>query len=99
MIHSTSLGGGGTEHINSTIMGTTPQNLNSIEEYRTKFLGLVSHEFFHTWNVKYLRPKGIVPYNFMEENYLEELWIAEGTTSYFDDLILVRENLNPPKII
>lgn len=91
MIHSTSLGGGGTEHINSTIMGTTPQNLNSIEEYRTKFLGLVSHEFFHTWNVKYLRPKGIVPYNFMEENYLEELWIAEGTTSYFDDLILVRE--------
>ena len=93
MIHSTPSGGGGTEHLNSTIMGVRPKDLSTIEEYRQKFLGLVVHEFFHTWNVKYLRPKGITPYNFMSENYVKELWISEGSTSYYDELLLARIGL------
>jgi predicted metalloprotease with PDZ domain len=89
LLHCTNSGGGGTEHINSTIMGFRPYGFKNPDSYRG-FLGLVSHEFFHTWNVKQLRPKGIHPYDFTKENYTQELWIAEGTTSYFDQLILVR---------
>lgn len=89
MLHLTPQGGGGTEHINSTIMGARPFVFRNAETYRS-FLGLVSHEFFHTWNVKQLRPKGILPYAFTKENYTEELWIVEGTTSYYGPLILVR---------
>jgi len=94
MLHITPHGGGGTEHINSTIMGTGPGTFKTPAGYQG-FLGLVSHEYFHTWNVKQLRPKGILPYDYMHENYLKELWIAEGTTSYFDGLILVRCGLSP----
>ena len=89
MLHITPHGGGGTEHINSTIMGTGPGAFKTPSSYQG-FLGLVSHEYFHTWNVKQLRPKGLLPYDYMHENYTKELWIAEGTTSYFDGLILVR---------
>jgi len=81
--------GGGTEHINSTIMQRRPFAFDSPEEYQD-FLGLVSHEYFHTWNVKQLRPKGITPYDYTKEDYVKELWIAEGTTSYYGPLLLVR---------
>ncbi|MCX6132290.1 MAG: PDZ domain-containing protein [Ignavibacteriales bacterium] len=94
MLHITSRGGGGTEHLNSTIMQTSPASFRTPAGYQG-FLGLVSHEYFHTWNVKQLRPKGILPYDFMHENYVKELWIAEGTTSYFDGLLLVRCGLHP----
>lgn len=50
----------------------------------------MSHEFFHTWNVKRLRPAGIVPYDWKKENYVRELWLAEGGTSYYGNLQLVR---------
>ncbi|MER3524007.1 MAG: peptidase M61 [Ignavibacteria bacterium] len=82
-------GGGGTEHENSCVMGARPFLFQDSSAYKN-FLGLVSHEFFHTWNVKRLRPAGITSYVWMEENYVEELWVAEGTTSYYDDLLLVR---------
>lgn len=82
-------GSGGTEHLNSCVMGARPFIFKDPIAY-TKFLGLVSHEFFHTWNVKRLRPAGIQPYDWTKENYVEELWVAEGTTSYYDDLLLVR---------
>ncbi len=88
-IHCQPNAGGGTEHINSTIMGVRPFIFTNAKAYKG-FLGLVSHEFFHTWNVKQLRPKGISPYDFSRENYTEELWVSEGTTSYYDDLMLVR---------
>lgn len=88
LLHCTPSSGGGTEHINSTIMGTRPFVFNNPESYNG-FLGLVSHEYFHTWNVKQLRPKGIHPYDYSKENYCQELWIAEGTTSYYDDLLLI----------
>lgn len=84
--------GGGTEHLNSTIMQTRPSTFESESAYQG-FLGLVSHEFFHTWNVKQLRPSGIHPYDYEKENYTKLLWVAEGTTSYYDDLSLVRTGL------
>ncbi len=82
-------GSGGTEHMNSCVMGARAFVFRDPSAY-TKFLGLVSHEFFHTWNVKRLRPAGIQTYDWTKENYVEELWVAEGTTSYYDDLLLVR---------
>jgi predicted metalloprotease with PDZ domain len=88
MLHLSS-GGGGTEHINSTIMQTRPFAFKNRGSYRG-FLGLVSHEYFHTWNVKRLRPAGISPYDYTRENYIKELWLAEGTTSYYGGLFLVR---------
>ena len=94
MLHITARGGGGTEHINSTIMQTSPGTFKSPAGYQG-FLGLVSHEYFHTWNVKQLRPKGILPYDYMHENYVRELWVAEGSTSYFDGLLLIRCGLSP----
>ncbi len=85
-------GGGGTEHINSSVMGARPFIFKDPVAY-PKFLGLVSHEFFHTWNVKRLRPAGLQTYDWSKENYVEELWVAEGTTSYYDDLLLVRAGM------
>lgn len=89
MIHCQPNASGGTEHINSTIMGVRPFAFSNPATYKG-FLGLVSHEFFHTWNVKQLRPKAIAPYDFSKENYSEEFWVSEGATSYYDDLLLVR---------
>lgn len=84
--------GGGTEHWNSTVMQTSPRFAETESSYQ-RFLGLVSHEMFHTWNVKRLRPAGLVPYDYLRENYTDLLWVAEGTTSYYDDLVLVRTGL------
>jgi predicted metalloprotease with PDZ domain len=86
-------GGGGTEHLNSTIMQTGPFGFKNPGSYHG-FLGLVSHEYFHTWNVKQLRPKGIAPYDYTKENYVYELWVAEGTTSYYSGLMLQRAGLS-----
>jgi len=89
IVHSTPQSGGGTEHINSTVVGIKPQAFESDEGYES-FLRLISHEFFHTWNVKQLKPAGLTPYDWTKENYTSELWIAEGGTSYYDGLMLVR---------
>ncbi len=99
LVHAGAGAGGGTEHLNSTIMqvpldrleGSTSRN----DDYRG-FLGLVSHEFFHTWNVKQLRPSDMVPYELDHENYSTLFWVAEGTTSYYDDLTLERAGLVKP---
>ena len=87
--------GGGTEHINSTIMQRGPFGFGTPEGYRS-FLGLISHEYFHTWNVKQLRPQGIAPYDYTKEDYVNELWVAEGTTSYYGPLMLVRLGYTTP---
>ena len=86
---------GGTEHLNSTIMLTSPATFERAASYE-RFLGLVSHEYFHTWNVKQFRPAGIHPYDYNRENYTDLLWVVEGTTSYYDDLSLVRAGLITP---
>jgi len=93
MLHCTPTGGGGTEHINSTIMGTRPYIFREPASYRG-FIGLSMHEFFHTWNVKQLRPAGITPYDFTKENYTEELWLAEGGTDYYTTILTRRAGFN-----
>ncbi|RPI17383.1 MAG: M61 family peptidase [Ignavibacteriae bacterium] len=89
IVHCGPQSGGGTEHINSTVVGVKPETLENDQLY-IDFLRLISHEFFHTWNVKQIRPKGITPYDYTKENYTEELWVAEGGTSYYDGLMLLR---------
>lgn len=96
LVHCAPNSGGGTEHINSTIMGTRPFIFKNPDTYRG-FLSLVAHEYFHTWNVKQLRPKGIHPYDYTKENYSPELWIAEGTTSYYENLVLLRAGFISPE--
>ncbi len=81
--------GGGTEHINSAAMGAKPFIFKSPETY-PGFRSLVSHEFFHTWNVKRLRPAALNTFDWTKESYTKELWIAEGTTSYYSGLMLLR---------
>ncbi len=89
-------GGGGTEHLNSCVLDIRESLLRTPDPGRG-YMGLVSHEFFHTWNVKRLRPKGMNPYDWTKENYYRELWLAEGGTSYLDNLLLVRGHLSPVK--
>jgi len=93
LTHASSRAGGGTEHLNSTIMQTSRASIEGSKDRSSsykRFLGLVSHEFFHTWNVKALRPAGINPYDYLKENYTDLLWVAEGTTSYYAALVRAR---------
>jgi predicted metalloprotease with PDZ domain len=91
-------GYGGLEHRNSTALICRRDDLphegmkESTSAYRT-FLGLASHEYFHAWNVKRVRPAAFVPYALGEENYTRLLWAFEGLTSYYDDLLLARAGL------
>jgi predicted metalloprotease with PDZ domain len=84
--------GGGLEHDNSTVLMCSRWTMRRRETY-LNWLALVSHEFFHTWNVRRLRPMPLMNYDYEQEQFIEELWIAEGITSYFDDLCLVRTGL------
>jgi predicted metalloprotease with PDZ domain len=85
-------GGGATEHINSAIFTIGPRY--SRRPLPCKGMaGILSHEFFHTWNVKRLRPRGMDPYDWSRENYYREIWIAEGSTSYMDALLMARTGL------
>jgi predicted metalloprotease with PDZ domain len=87
--------GGGTEHVNSTVIQCRPTAFASPKDYRD-FLSLISHEFFHTWNVKNFRPEGLKPYDYTKENYTKLLWVAEGATSYYDELLCVRAGVWTP---
>jgi predicted metalloprotease with PDZ domain len=83
---------GGLEHDNSTLVMTSRWNFRDKEKYED-WLSLMSHEFFHTWNIRRLRPVNLSPYDYERENYTRSLWIAEGVTSYYEDLMLVRAGL------
>lgn len=95
MITVTADGYGGLEHRASTALMASRKDLPAVgqtgqsEGYRT-FLGLVSHEYFHTWNVKRIKPAAFVPYDLAHENHTRLLWVFEGFTSYYDDLMLLR---------
>lgn len=95
-------GYGGLEHRDSSALICSRADLPPREvagvtpEYR-RFLGLASHEYFHLWNVKRLRPAELVPYRLEAENYTRQLWLFEGLTSYYDDLALRRAELIPPE--
>ncbi|QEG39646.1 M61 family metallopeptidase [Roseimaritima ulvae] len=83
---------GGLEHDNSTLLMASRWTFRNAERYRA-WLGLVSHELFHAWNVRRLRPRALAAYDYERENHFDELWIAEGITSYYDDLLQVRAGL------
>ncbi|MEX8549241.1 MAG: M61 family metallopeptidase [Mucilaginibacter sp.] len=92
IIHNFNQGGGGLEHCSSTVLDVTRTAYADEKTYQD-FLGLVSHEYFHLWNVKRLRPKALGPFDYQQENYTTSLWIAEGFTAYYDNLVLCRANL------
>ena len=76
--------GGGLEHRNSTVLGIDPLHLVVDEHIQQKFLPLVCHEFFHTWNVKRILPEAFRPYDLQREVYTELLWLSEGFTTYYE---------------
>jgi predicted metalloprotease with PDZ domain len=80
-------GYGGLEHRSSQLSHFDGSELADPKRYQL-FLGLVAHEYFHAWNVKSIRPEALGPFDYFRENYTEELWFAEGITSYFDDKIV-----------
>lgn len=88
-------GYGGLEHRRSTSLIASRDSLPQpgveavTDDYRD-FLGLCSHEYFHTWNVKRIKPAVYEPYDLQNEVYTDLLWAFEGITSYYDDLALVR---------
>ena len=107
LLNSVDDGYGGLEHRASTALIAARRDLprlaapgaspgakpeESTDGYVT-LLGLISHEYFHTWNVKRLRPRDFAPYDYTRENYTELLWFFEGFTSYYDDLFLRRAGL------
>ena len=98
LLHAPGSGYGGLEHRWSSSNICSRDNLpirgdeGVSPEYRT-FLGLVSHEYFHLWNVKRMKPAAFTPYDLSEESHTELLWVFEGITSYYDDLALVRSGL------
>ena len=90
---------GGLEHQNSTSLISPREDLpranepeEPSEDYQ-RFLGLCSHEYFHSWLVKFIRPENFVNYDLNKEGYTSLLWIFEGFTSYYDDLILLRSGV------
>lgn len=109
MLNAVDEGYGGLEHRNSTALvcgrkdlprladtslgnGPSPAASRQPDGYGT-LLGLISHEYFHTWNVKRLRPAEFAGYDYGQENYTSLLWFFEGFTSYYDDLLLRRAGL------
>jgi predicted metalloprotease with PDZ domain len=85
-------GGSGLEHRDSTVLLTDPFRTRSRKAY-LGWLGLAAHELFHAWNVKRLRPVELGPFDYERENYTRSLWVAEGVTSYYDDLLVRRAGL------
>ena len=83
---------GGLEHMSSTLMMAHADQMLDEGRYED-WLGLASHEFFHTWNAKRLRPEPLGPFDYEREVYTDDLWIVEGFTSYYDDLLLMRAGL------
>ena len=109
ILHLRANTGGGLEHANSTALGyprfgfriqtgdratsASPAATGAPERDYRGFLSLVSHEFFHLWNVKRIRPDVLGPFDYTQENYTKVLWVAEGITDYYADLLLRRAGL------
>lgn len=83
---------GGLEHDYSTVLMSSPWQMRNREDY-VRWLSLVAHEFFHVWNVRRLRPQALSKYQYDNETYTRELWLAEGLSSYYDNLLLFRSGL------
>jgi predicted metalloprotease with PDZ domain len=89
-VHPTT-SGDGMEHRNSTII---VQPAPKVEGLESRLIGTFSHEFFHSWNVKRIRPKSLEPFNFTHANMSAELWFAEGFTQYYGELVLARAGIH-----
>ncbi len=92
IVHLTDGRGGGLEHRNSVTNAVDRWAFGQESSYR-RYLSLTSHELFHVWNVKRIRPAPLGPFDYQRENYTRMLWLMEGATSYYDDLLLVRAGL------
>ena len=88
IIHCVENGQGGLEHMNSTTLSVNRFTFDG--SAYLGFLSLVAHEYFHLWNVKRIRPIELGPFNYDQENYTSLLWVMEGFTSYYDELLLLR---------
>ncbi|MDO4998313.1 MAG: PDZ domain-containing protein [Neisseria sp.] len=93
---------GGLEHISSTALHCDRHSLpadgmGEASDAYIQLLGLCSHEYFHAWNVKSIKPAAFVPYQLDSESHTEQLWAFEGITSYYDDLFLVRSGVISPE--
>lgn len=88
IIHNSDVGSGGLEHINSTTLNVNRWTYEG--SGYLPFLSLVAHEYFHLWHVKRFRPFELGPFDYDRENYTDLLWVMEGFTSYYDELILRR---------
>jgi predicted metalloprotease with PDZ domain len=88
-------GRGGLEHKDSSVLMASPHATASRADY-IDWLGLVSHEFFHVWNIKRLRPVALGPFDYEAEVPTPSLWVAEGLTAYYDDLQVCRAQLCTP---
>jgi predicted metalloprotease with PDZ domain len=86
---------GGLEHSKSCALLTSPYTFHPRKKYE-EFLELVSHEFFHLWNVKRIHPAALGPFDYQREAYTRSLWVMEGITSYYDRHLLVRAGLQKP---
>src|SRR5689334_7081641 len=109
MLHLREEGGGGLEHLNSAALGfprfgfgtgqgtratsSGPNTTAEVDRDYRNFLSLVAHEFFHLWNVKRIRPDALGPFDYTQENYTKNLWVAEGITDYYADVALRRAGL------
>ncbi len=92
ILHLRANTGGGLEHLNSTALGFRRNAFAKEEGYRN-FYGLVAHEFFHLWNVKRIKPEALGPFDYTKENYTRSLWVAEGITEYYGNLMVRRAGL------
>lgn len=105
LIHAAIGARGGLEHLAGSVLGVDPESLAAAARRAASgvterdddsdagvcdLLELASHELFHAWNIKRLRPRALGPFNYSAENYTRELWIAEGFTSYYDGLLVLR---------
>lgn len=80
----------GVEHQNSTVIALGPSYDLMKDQMYWEFLGISSHELFHSWNIKAIRPVEMVPYDYSKENYSKLGYVAEGVTTYYGDLLLFR---------
>jgi predicted metalloprotease with PDZ domain len=92
ILHLRANTGGGLEHLNSTALGFKRFGFATEDGYR-KFQALAAHEFFHLWNVKRIRPDALGPFDYTKENYTRLLWVAEGVTEYYGQLMVRRAGL------
>ena len=90
--------GGGLEHLNSCVCGWPSWKFSKEDDYQ-KFIRLVSHEFFHVWNVKRIRPKVLGPFDYSTEQHTKALWIMEGMTQYYERLWCARAGVQKPQMV